>query len=45
MLGSNVFSDMEHGYFANMNDLIEDACKQIQNDENLKDGYHALGIR
>lgn len=25
MLGSNIFSDMEHGYLANMNDLVDDA--------------------
>ncbi|KAI6237160.1 Palmitoyl-protein hydrolase 1 [Aphelenchoides besseyi] len=44
MLGSNIFSDMEHGYLANMNKLVDDACEQIQSDDNLKDGYHALGF-
>lgn len=44
MLGSNIFTDTEHGYLANMNDLIDDACKQIQADDQLKNGYHALGF-
>ncbi|KAI6228774.1 Palmitoyl-protein hydrolase 1 [Aphelenchoides fujianensis] len=44
MLGANVFSDTEHGYLANMNELVDDACRQIQADEQLKDGYHALGF-
>lgn len=44
MFGSNIFTDMEKGYLANMNEMLDDACKQIQEDEQLKDGYHALGF-
>ncbi|KAI6190028.1 Palmitoyl-protein thioesterase 1 [Aphelenchoides bicaudatus] len=44
MLGSNIFTDTEHGYLADMNDLVDDACKQIQADDKLKNGYHALGF-
>lgn len=29
MLGSNIFSDTEHGYLANMNDLIDDAWEDF----------------
>jgi len=44
MLGSNIFTDIEHGYLANMNDLVAEACRQVQADENLRDGFHALGF-
>jgi palmitoyl-protein thioesterase len=27
-----------------MNNLVADACNQIQSDDNLKNGYHALGF-
>ncbi|CAJ0929756.1 unnamed protein product, partial [Mesorhabditis belari] len=44
MLGDNVVADMEHGFFANMNDLVDEACQQIQKDPQLQGGYHAVGF-
>uniref|UniRef100_A0A915CYA9 Palmitoyl-protein thioesterase 1 n=1 Tax=Ditylenchus dipsaci TaxID=166011 RepID=A0A915CYA9_9BILA len=44
MLGSNVIEDTEHGFFANMNELVDNACEQIQKDTNLQNGYHAMGF-
>lgn len=32
------------GFFANMNELVDKACEQIQKDPKLKDGYHAVGF-
>jgi palmitoyl-protein thioesterase len=44
MLGDNVFSDTEHGYFSNMNDMVEKACEKIKGDDKLKDGYNLIGF-
>jgi len=44
MLGENVITDTEHGYFSNMNELVEEACAKIGADRNLSDGYDAIGF-
>lgn len=44
MLGENVVADTEHGYLANMNDLVAKACAIIAADENLKHGYNGIGF-
>jgi len=44
MLGNNVVSDTEHGYFSNMNDLVEEACEKVRNDPKLARGYNAVGF-
>ncbi|KAH7706901.1 PPT-1 protein [Aphelenchoides avenae] len=44
MLGENVVTDTEHGYFANMNDLVREACDKIKADKNLTDGYNIVGF-
>uniref|UniRef100_A0A0K0EZ11 Palmitoyl-protein thioesterase 1 n=1 Tax=Strongyloides venezuelensis TaxID=75913 RepID=A0A0K0EZ11_STRVS len=42
--GSNIFSDTEQGFLANMNDLVEEACKMIKDDPYLRRGYNGLGF-
>lgn len=44
MLGDGLISDTEHGFFANMNDLVAEACQKIASDDNLKNGYNAVGF-
>uniref|UniRef100_A0A1I7XIK0 Palmitoyl-protein thioesterase 1 n=1 Tax=Heterorhabditis bacteriophora TaxID=37862 RepID=A0A1I7XIK0_HETBA len=44
MLGENIASDTERGFFANMNELVELACAQIRNDSLLSQGYNAVGF-
>uniref|UniRef100_A0A914DK61 Palmitoyl-protein thioesterase 1 n=1 Tax=Acrobeloides nanus TaxID=290746 RepID=A0A914DK61_9BILA len=44
MLGDSFVTDTEHGFFANMNDLVAEACQKIESDENLKNGYNAIGF-
>ncbi|CAB3399103.1 unnamed protein product [Caenorhabditis bovis] len=43
-LGSSYSKDIEHGFFANVNELVYMACVKIQNDRNLKYGYNAIGF-
>ncbi|CAG0882545.1 unnamed protein product [Cyprideis torosa] len=42
--GDNFVEDMESGYFDNINDQIDTACKEIQVDPKLANGYNALGL-
>ncbi|TKR57537.1 hypothetical protein L596_030787 [Steinernema carpocapsae] len=44
MLGDNVVTDTTHGFLANMNTLVEQACETIAKDEKLKNGYNAMGF-
>lgn len=39
-----VFQDIENGFFLNANKQVEEVCKQLANDPELKDGYNALGF-
>jgi hypothetical protein len=39
-----MFQDIENGFFLNANKQVEDVCKQLANDPELKDGYSALGF-
>uniref|UniRef100_A0A0N5AXD8 Palmitoyl-protein thioesterase 1 n=1 Tax=Syphacia muris TaxID=451379 RepID=A0A0N5AXD8_9BILA len=43
-IGNNFLEDVESGYFGNIHHQIDEACKQINGDEKLKRGYHALGF-
>lgn len=43
-IGNNIIEDMENGFFMNVNKQIQIACKQLSADQNLKDGYNALGF-
>lgn len=44
MIGKNQEEDFLHGYFMDVNEQIEYACNTIKNDENLKNGFHAVGF-
>ncbi|PAV61843.1 hypothetical protein WR25_26364 [Diploscapter pachys] len=44
MLGENIASDVERGFFANMNDLVDKACEMVRNDSLLAGGYNAIGF-
>uniref|UniRef100_A0A0M3ILP1 Palmitoyl-protein thioesterase 1 n=1 Tax=Ascaris lumbricoides TaxID=6252 RepID=A0A0M3ILP1_ASCLU len=44
MIGDNVISDTEHGFFGNINEQIQQVCDKISNDEKLRDGYNAIGF-
>jgi hypothetical protein len=39
-----VFQDIENGFFLNANKQVEEVCKQLASDPELKDGYNALGF-
>jgi len=39
-----LFQDIENGFFLNANKQVEEVCKQLANDLELKDGYNALGF-
>jgi len=44
MIGNNVLADTENGFFKDTNKQIEMACDLIRGDENLQNGYNALGF-
>uniref|UniRef100_A0AC35TGK0 Palmitoyl-protein thioesterase 1 n=1 Tax=Rhabditophanes sp. KR3021 TaxID=114890 RepID=A0AC35TGK0_9BILA len=43
-LGDNVVSDTEHGFFANMNEIVDMACQKIKADAELQNGYNSIGF-
>ncbi|KAK9502490.1 hypothetical protein O3M35_011261 [Rhynocoris fuscipes] len=44
MIGKNFYEDTENGFFMNVNLQVENVCQQIKDDENLKNGYNAIGF-
>jgi len=44
MVGDNVVQDTENGFFLNINKQIDLVCQMVNNDEKLKNGYHAVGF-
>jgi palmitoyl-protein thioesterase len=38
------FQDIENGFFLNANKQVDEVCKQVASDPELKDGYNALGF-
>jgi len=44
MLGSNERDDFVNSYLMDSNAQIEQACKMVQNDTRLQNGYHAVGF-
>ncbi|XP_015180874.1 PREDICTED: palmitoyl-protein thioesterase 1 [Polistes dominula] len=42
--GDNIFVDIEKSYFGNINNDVEAACKEIEMDVNLQNGYNAIGL-
>ena len=45
MIGDSPTADTSNGFLMPVKEQINLACQQIQNDENLKDGYNAIGFR
>jgi len=43
-IGPNMIVDEERGYLGNANDEVKDVCDYIANDEQLKNGFHAMGF-
>ncbi|UMM36114.1 hypothetical protein L5515_008422 [Caenorhabditis briggsae] len=43
-LGGSITKDIEHGFFANVNELVYMACIKIKNDPELANGYNAIGF-
>ena len=42
-IGSNAAEDTSNGFFMNVNNQIDYACKLLNADKNLTKGYHAIG--
>lgn len=43
-IGRNMVEDYESGYFVHPDKQISNACKQIREDDQLQDGFHAVGF-
>jgi palmitoyl-protein thioesterase len=43
-LGTNAIEETENGILIHPNDQISEVCYQIMEDDNLKDGFHAIGF-
>lgn len=43
-IGNNMIEDYESGYFVHPNKQVEEACRQIASDEQLQNGYNAIGF-
>ncbi|KAF7637727.1 hypothetical protein Mgra_00002702 [Meloidogyne graminicola] len=44
MLGNNIAEDIEKGFFSNMNEQIQIVCEILKKDQNLINGYNAIGF-
>jgi len=44
MIGNNIIEDQMNGFFMNVNDQIEFALNEINNDTNLSQGFNAVGF-
>ncbi|RGB26930.1 Alpha/Beta hydrolase protein [Rhizophagus diaphanus] len=44
MLGDDENQDKKLSYFGNINNQVEQVCQTLKNDENLKDGFNAIGF-
>ena len=42
-IGSNIAEDTANGFFMNANHQVDYACRLIQEDKNLTNGYHSIG--
>jgi palmitoyl-protein thioesterase len=42
-IGNNIEEDTANSFFMNVNHQIDYACKLLQADKNLTQGYHAIG--
>nr|XP_033336904.1 palmitoyl-protein thioesterase 1 [Megalopta genalis] len=43
-IGNNVMEDVEHSYLGNINEQISEVCDSLSKDEQLKNGYNAIGF-
>jgi len=43
-IGGNIVNDLRSGFFIHPNKQLTDVCEQLNNDENLKNGYHSIGF-
>lgn len=43
-IGKNVVEDVENSYFGNINNQVEQVCKQLSEDTRLQQGYNAIGF-
>ncbi|XP_078037831.1 palmitoyl-protein thioesterase 1 [Augochlora pura] len=43
-IGNNVVEDVEHSYLGNINQQISEVCDLLSKDEQLKNGYNAIGF-
>lgn len=43
-IGDNLIKDYESGYFVHPNKQIKNACNQIKQDEQLRNGFNAVGF-
>jgi len=43
-IGSNVLDDMWNSFFMNVNDQVDNVCKQLKQDPSLRGGFHAVGF-
>lgn len=44
MIGSNIIADEENSYLGNVNEQVDEVCKNLANDTELQGGYHAMGF-
>ncbi|XP_054288471.1 palmitoyl-protein thioesterase 1-like isoform X1 [Macrosteles quadrilineatus] len=44
MIGKNIIEDTENGYFMNVNHQVEYVCRLLASDDNLTQGYNAIGL-
>jgi palmitoyl-protein thioesterase len=42
-IGSSIVDDTSNSFFMNVNDQIDYACEMLKTDENLTQGYNAIG--
>ncbi|KAL7287366.1 hypothetical protein TKK_0018482 [Trichogramma kaykai] len=43
-IGNNEIEDVENSYFKNVNEQVSQVCEELANDEQLRDGYNAIGF-
>ncbi|CAG8588552.1 8605_t:CDS:2, partial [Diversispora eburnea] len=44
MIGDDENEDKKAGFFGNVNQQVSEVCEKLKNDENLRDGFNAIGF-
>lgn len=44
MIGNSIIEDEYHGFFGNMNDIVQQVCEQLKKDPRLQGGFNAIGF-